>query len=156
MKCTIVQTYLYEDDDITLITKLRAALHTAFCPVCAAEKRKLKTARLIMRNYCMPPAPDISASVMRALGITPEESADVETVSLRGWVIAGVFIVLSLTSAFFGVDFRAMAAVNGLSLLLPIGITMGCVITVYGAFFIGSHLDELDKKFSALLYGEVK
>ena len=34
-----------------------------------------------------------------------------------------------------------------MSFLLPVGITIGVVLTTYGALFIGSHLKELSERF---------
>jgi hypothetical protein len=34
-----------------------------------------------------------------------------------------------------------------MSYLLPVGITIGIVLTSYGALFIGSHLKELSERF---------
>ena len=67
--------------------------------------------------------------------------------SLRIWVITGFFVLLSLSSSFFGVDFVKIANAEGLSFLLPVGLTVGMVLTCYGALFIGSHLKELSARF---------
>jgi hypothetical protein len=34
-----------------------------------------------------------------------------------------------------------------MSFLLPVGITVGIVLTSYGALFIGGHLKELSERF---------
>jgi hypothetical protein len=44
-------------------------------------------------------------------------------------------------------DFINIADTQGSSFLLPVGITIGAVVTGYGAFFIGSHLKELSSRF---------
>jgi hypothetical protein len=67
--------------------------------------------------------------------------------SLRGWVIIGVIILVSLATSFFGRPFTTVAAAQGMAFLLPVGITVGIVITGYGALFIGSHLKELSERF---------
>jgi hypothetical protein len=67
--------------------------------------------------------------------------------STRGWVIAGFIILVSMATAFFGLDFQKLAQETGTSFLLPIGITIGIVLTTYGALFIGSHLQELSERF---------
>ena len=67
--------------------------------------------------------------------------------STRGWVIAGLIILVSLVTAFFGLDFQKLALETGMSFLLPVGITIGIVLTSYGALFIGSHLKELSERF---------
>jgi hypothetical protein len=67
--------------------------------------------------------------------------------SLRGWVLIGFFVLLSLSSSFFGLNFMEIADAEGLSFLLPVGLTIGMVLTCYGALFIGSHLNELSTRF---------
>ena len=67
--------------------------------------------------------------------------------SFRVWVIIGVFVLFSLSSSFFGMNFVEIANAEGLSFLLPVGLTIGIVVTCYGAFFIGSHLEELSSRF---------
>jgi hypothetical protein len=44
-------------------------------------------------------------------------------------------------------DFIKVADTQGSSFLLPVGITIGAVLTGYGALFIGSHLKELSSRF---------
>jgi len=85
------------------------------------------------------------------LACEKEVTEPTETVSTglstRGWVIAGIVILLSLISAFFGYDFHRVTKAAGISLLLPVGIIIGVFLTGYGALFIGSHLKELSKRF---------
>jgi hypothetical protein len=68
-------------------------------------------------------------------------------ISTRGWVIAGLVILVSLATAFFGLDFQKIAHELGMSFLLPVGITIGIILTVYCVFFIGSHIKELTERF---------
>jgi hypothetical protein len=56
----------------------------------------------------------------------------------------GAVIILSLTLGIFGTDFIAIARTFGRAFLLPIGIVTGLVISVYGAFLIGSHIEDLE------------
>jgi hypothetical protein len=62
-------------------------------------------------------------------------------------VIIGFIILISLSTAFFGMDFIHIAAFAGSSFLLPVGLTFGGILTGYGAIFIGSHLKELSAWF---------
>jgi hypothetical protein len=75
-----------------------------------------------------------------AEGPTPE-------VPFGGWVATGFIILFSLATSFMSMDFISVAAAQGSSFLLPVGITIGVVVTVYGAIFIGSHLKELSDRF---------
>jgi hypothetical protein len=44
-------------------------------------------------------------------------------------------------------DFEKVAHRQGSSFLIPVGITIGVVVTGYGALFIASHLKELSERF---------
>jgi hypothetical protein len=56
-------------------------------------------------------------------------------------------MLVSFATAFFGLDFNEVALTAGLSFMIPIGITIGIVLTCYGALFIGSHLKEFIERF---------
>jgi hypothetical protein len=68
-----------------------------------------------------------------------------EALSMRGWIFTGIFVLLSLSTVLFGGDFGKVAAAFGSSFLLPLGLTIGGIVSIYGALFIASHLDELEK-----------
>jgi hypothetical protein len=126
------------------------ALHLFFCPRCAGELRKLEEAETLMRTGFFPPAPAIEESLMDRILEEEgrEEVFDAPTgVSFRGWVITGFVVLISLSSSFFGMNFTVVADAQGPSFLLPLGITIGAVLTGYGALFIGSHLKELSARF---------
>jgi uncharacterized membrane protein len=85
--------------------------------------------------------------------IDMEEIQEAETVSLpgglstRAWVIVGFIVLFSLITSFFGRNFINVADSSGSSFLVPLGITIGIVVTSYCALFIGSHLKELSEHF---------
>jgi hypothetical protein len=127
-------------------------IHSFFCPECAQEIERLEVSRDILRNDFFSPSPDFEDRVMaRISGEIPgtdeffQESA--AGVSFRSWVIAGLVMLVSLSTSFFGMDFIRVARSLGSSFLLPVGLTIGVVLTVYGALFIGSHLKELSDRF---------
>ena len=103
-----------------------------------------------MENDFFPQSPHLESLLMEY--VLEEEGFD-ETndaplgFSLKGWVIIGFFVLLSLVSSIFGINFIKIAASEGLSFLLPFGLTIGMVVTCYGALFIGSHLKELSTWF---------
>jgi hypothetical protein len=139
-----------KDDFLPLLTRVRIELHLLFCPDCARELRDLRYLEEIMKTDFIPPCPDFEEPVMECLykEVDPEEKIDAPTgFSFRGWVLIGFFVLLSLSSSFFGINFGIIANEEGLSFLLPVGITIGLVLTCYGAFFIGSHLKELSTRF---------
>ena len=138
---------------IPLLNQVRIWLHTLVCPSCAQEIERFEASKDIMREDFFPSSPGLEDSIM-ALVAAEEELPEVEEIysapgglSTRGWVIAGLIILVSLATVFFGLDFQKLANETGMSFLLPVGITIGIVLTSYGAFFIGSHLKELSERF---------
>jgi hypothetical protein len=105
----------------------------------------------VMINDFFPPAPALEDIIMQKISaeiIYYEAAQDAPAgLSLRSWVIIGCFVLLSLSTTFFGMDFIKVADAQGSSFLLPVGITIGAVLTGYGALFIGSHLKELSSRF---------
>jgi len=139
-----------KDDFFPLLTRLRIELHLLFCPECTKELRNLQGLEEIMKADFIPHCPDFEKPVMECLyeEADPEEKTDAPAgFSFRGWVLTGFFVLLSLSSSFFGISFSEIANEEGLSFLLPVGITIGIVLTCYGALFIASHLKELSTRF---------
>jgi len=148
--------YDYYGEPAPLLVHLRVALHLLLCPDCAQKSERLALGWEILNRDFFPPAPDLEEAIMSR--IAAEESRIPETqnaempmapgeLSTRGWIIAGCIILVSLASTFFGLEFNKLADTAGISFMIPVGITIGIVLTTYGAFFIGSHLKELSKLF---------
>ena len=151
--CDTVISNLYEfekDGSLSTLTQIRTWFHLLFCPGCAAELKKIQCVDEMMKNDFFPPVPHFEESIMQTINEESEmeEKIDAPTgFSFRGWVFIGFFMLLSLSSVFFGMNFIEIANNAGLSFLLPIGLTIGIILTCYGAFFIGSHLNELSMRF---------
>jgi hypothetical protein len=148
------RAYEYCGEDLPPLLYLQIRLHCFFCPRCTQEMERLELAQDILRNDFAPPRADFADAVMARLYAEDPQGAnsaglseDEAGISLRGWVIAGLILFFSLTSAFLGMDFIKIAASEGSSYLLPLGITIGAAVTCYGAIFIGSHLKELSQRF---------
>jgi len=148
--------YYYAGEPTPLLVNLRVSAHLFFCPNCSRVNEQVELSQEVMAQDFFPSAPDMDDLIMRR--ITAEESITLETqdaetpiapgeLSTRGWVIAGFIILISLVSVFFGLEYNKLALSAGISFLIPVGITIGIVLTCYGAFFIGSHLKELSKRF---------
>jgi hypothetical protein len=128
--------------------KVSIFAHTLFCSYCAGEARKLDLAERAMRTQFFPPAPDVEDAIMRKIEGFGEEDEEYEyDSSFRGWVFTGIIVLFSLSSVVFGINFKQVAVSQGLSFIIPISITIGAVVTIYGAIFIGSHLKELSERF---------
>jgi len=113
------------------------------------KMERYQTAKTIMKEDFFPSSPDLENSIMAKIDAERKDEAYavVGGLSTHGWVIAGVVILISLVTVFFGLDFQQLALESGMSFVLPVGITIGIVLTTYGALFIGSHLKELSKRF---------
>jgi hypothetical protein len=156
------------EESVPLLLQIRIALHLFFCAGCAREYERFEAARDVLKNDFFPPARNFDDPIMTRicsedriaensleaadLGVSGEFSAPDPLnapggLSTRVWVIIGLAVLFSLATLFFGLNFNKLADTAGMSFLLPIGITIGVVLTGYGAFFIGSHLKELSERF---------
>jgi hypothetical protein len=93
-----------------------------------------------MRESFPPPPADLEERIMRSVNAEEQsgEYPEVAGFSFRSWVVTGLIVLFSLSSSFFW---------EGAS-PLHIGITVGAIVTAYGAIFIGSHLKELTERFN--------
>jgi hypothetical protein len=160
MNCEKVLDKVYEysgKEPMPLFTRIRIGFHLLFCPDCAQEVERFEVCRDILHNDFMPSAPVGLENNVMAM-IAADETEDLEEApsldgvlsggfSTRGWVIAGLVMLVSFATVFLGLDFNTVALAAGISFLIPIGITIGIVLTCYGALFIGSHLKELTERF---------
>jgi hypothetical protein len=156
MKCDNAMNLIYDaDEPLSLKQRFCLAFHILFCGHCAARLDHYEQARYALRTSFFPPAPDLGGSIMERINCIYEETdQDAEPVfdipggvPTRGWVIVGFIVLLSLATLFLGSDFTAVALDQGSSFLVPLGLTIGIVLTSYGALFIGSHLKELSERF---------
>jgi hypothetical protein len=143
MNCEKAMDALYDEwgtEFLLSFARLGARLHLLRCPRCAAEAAQLKRARSLMRESFPPPPAELEERIMRSVNAEEQGEAypEVAGVSFRSWVVTGFIVLLSLSSSFF----REGASP------LHIGITVGAVLTAYGAIFIGSHLKELTERFN--------
>jgi predicted RNA-binding Zn-ribbon protein involved in translation (DUF1610 family) len=155
MSCSKILDAVYEysgEEQMPLLLQLHVTLHAMFCPDCAREIGRFETCREILGEDFIPPPAGIEDSIMAIIAAeeevqTEESFAAHQGFSTRGWVVAGLVILVSFVAAFFSLDFNKIAREAGISFLLPVGITIGIVLTSYGALFIGSHLKELSERF---------
>ena len=154
MECHAVMDTVYEserDGSMPLLSQLKIKLHLLLCPSCAQKLNSLRCLEEIMKTDFLPSSPGFEERLMERLYeedyIQKEETDAPAGFSFRGWIITGFFLLLSLSSAFFGMNFIEIANLAGSSFLLPVGLTIGMVVTCYGALFIGSHLKELSSRF---------
>jgi len=153
MDCGTLLNAVYDSDSDnppTLINRTRMKLHLLFCPSCRLEAGRLSQLENFMKTEFFRPSPAFDEIIMERLyeEAMKEEKTDAPAgFSFKSWVIIGFFVLLSLASSVFGMNFIQIASKEGLSFLLPVGITIGMFVSCYGAFFIGSHLNELSDRF---------
>jgi len=144
---------IYDEEPMSLYYQIQVGFHAFFCQNCAQKIENYQAVRLTMKEDFLPSSPDIENSIMEKIAVE-EIQTEIEhsyaspgVLSTRGWVIAGLIIMVSLITAFFGLDFQNLASESGMSFMLPVGITIGIMLTAYGVFFIGSNLKELSERF---------
>ncbi|MCL2093691.1 MAG: peptidoglycan-binding protein [Treponema sp.] len=153
--CQSIMEALYEDEkdhNLPLLAQIRIRLHLVLCPRCSQELKTLEQVKELMTSGFFPPCPDFSEPLMAR--ILEEEALETEEpiyakpgFSFKLWIIIGFFVLLSLPSSYFGMNYVGLGREEGPSFLLPLGLTIGMVLTCYGAFFIGSHLKQLSDRF---------
>jgi hypothetical protein len=151
MKCDDFINLVYESEEkFSVRQRLALAFHVFCCGHCSRELRRFEEARELLASDFIPPSPDFTGVIMDKIYAEEQDREIFDIpggVSTRGWVIAGIIIMVSLAATFFGDDFTSIAASQGSSFLLPLGILIGIIVSVYGALFIGSHLKELSERF---------
>ena len=153
MNCGKILDKLYEQEDMSLLTRIQTGLHLLFCPDCAREAERLDLCRDVLDSDFLPPSPGLEDTIMAMIAAEEAETLRMREAelpggfSIKGWVIAGLVMFVSLATAFFGLEFNKIALAAGMSFMIPVGITIGIVLTSYGALFIGSHLKELTERF---------
>jgi len=154
MSCEKILDRVYDQEDMSLLNRLGIALHLFLCPDCARKVERFELCRKILREEFLPPSQNLEGSIMAAItDLESDKAPEAEGAavpggfSLGGWVVAGLVLLVSLTTIFFGMEFNNVALAAGMSFMIPIGITVGIVLTCYGALLIGSHLKKLSKRF---------
>lgn len=155
MTCRTMMDKVYDalgEEPLSLLFRLRLGVHLLFCRHCAEEVKKLEAAQELLQTGFFPDSPHFEESIMEEIYAEESTFADPDWdtatgVSFRSWVITGFIVLISLSTVFFGMDFVKVATFAGSSFLLPVGLTVGGILTSYGAIFIGSHLKELSHWF---------
>ena len=153
MSCEKILEKVYGPEELSLLNRAHIAMHLLFCPECAQEVERFELCRDMLLSDFLPPSPGLENSIMAMTGAEESEDPELKNAeqpggfSFKGWVIAGLVLLVSLATVFLGLDFNKIALAAGISFMIPIGITIGIALTSYGALFIGSHLKELTERF---------
>ncbi|MDR1931573.1 MAG: hypothetical protein LBQ57_02005 [Spirochaetales bacterium] len=118
------------------------AAHLESCALCAAQAKGLQA---FMRSRVLfaevPPEKDISAAVMARISGPAAKESPPETcpLSMGNWIGAGLLLILGMFLIPFSAILPELSQITpGLGLALP--LALGLAVTVYAAFFIGSHM----------------
>ncbi|MDR3116203.1 MAG: peptidoglycan-binding protein [Treponema sp.] len=156
MKCPMEEKVMdkaYEvlgERPLPLGYRLYLGLHRLHCRRCDEELKKLEAVQEFLETGFFSEVPTLEDAIMERIYREEPDQAALDRdlaagVSFRGWVISGLIILVTLPTSFFGMDAVKVSASS--ALLLPLGLTMGGIVTSYGALFIGSHLKELSQWF---------
>lgn len=124
-------------------------IHAALCPSCAEKINRMEEALECYRSE--PDFPGREAAEAASMGL---ESRVMASISLlprpkrelraRDWLISGAVIVLSMAMIPFDVNFSHVKEFFGASFALPLSLVLGSVLTLFGAVFIATHIEELE------------
>jgi len=147
MSCAKILDIVFEQqEDMSLFNRIRVGLHLLVCPDCAQEVERFEVCRDMLQDDFLFLAPD-DETVNTAEALETIDAEIPGGFSIRGWIIAGIVMLVSLATVFFGLEFNKVALIAGMAFTIPIGITIGIALTSYGALFIGSHLKDLAERF---------
>lgn len=137
MKCEVFEErYDRAEDGAKLSPAL--ALHLARCPRCAA---RVELRRRALALYRLPvPGPDLASRVLAVLPFLPRPH---RTVSLRNWILSGLALSASVILVPAQKVFSLVIEEYGNRWMLPFVLVFGLSVSVFGALFIGTHMDEL-------------
>jgi thiol-disulfide isomerase/thioredoxin len=155
MNCKEAEEKIFWAEQYRLFDRVLLAFHTLRCPHCRKEARLYDQSMELMREDFFSEAAwqggfALADNVMRIIEENEVEmdfEEAVSPISIARWIITGIVIILSFAVVFFGRDFDKIADSQGTAFLLPVGITIGVVVTSYCGLFIASHLKELSSKF---------
>ncbi len=118
-------------------------IHARTCPACSRELEMLGKAITCYRESDGTGMVDL---VPRISALLPYVEAPRRSVSMRDWLLVGLLIVISMVMLPMLGDFRALRAVYGPDLTLPIFLTYGVAITLYAGLFTMSHIEDFSKR----------
>ena len=155
MNCNKIIDSIYRGEngdsvDPGFIEGLKIEMHLLFCMDCRERLRRFNLCNKILREDFLPESPDLEDTIMAHIAEEAQVGTRItvtEGFSFRGWSIAGLVLLISLATIFFGMDFNKVALASGTLFVIPVGITVGLALSIYGALFIASHLERLSRKF---------
>ena len=136
------------EDPVPSLSRIRLAFHLAHCQTCSAELARLERVYTFLRTDYISEAPDLSSAIMKEICVPLEtEIAVGEPVSFKNWVVVGVILFFSLLLSSVGLEISAPGILLRSHILLPITLTLGFGVTIYGGVFIASHMEDFSERF---------
>ncbi|NLM00232.1 MAG: hypothetical protein GX220_02115 [Treponema sp.] len=127
---------------------LQLSLHLLICKKCRSTVRALTEAE----KSCAMPLQDMPnmnnetlLKIMQKIDSDYKYEDNIEPVSLKGWVIAGTILIMSLL---FFTMFKNFALSSSLSIIIY--LIYAIIVTVYCAFFIAVNLDFFIKQIDKI------
>jgi len=122
---------------------LAMKLHASRCPSCAAEAAALAAALESYRaedGASSERGSAVEERVMAAVRLLPPPRQDF---AIRDWISAGIVIAASTLLLPIGESSGFLRTFFGPGFALSLAIVLGISLTIYMAFFIATHMDEL-------------
>ncbi|GMO48766.1 MAG: hypothetical protein Ta2B_30380 [Termitinemataceae bacterium] len=161
MDCKSVRDILYDNVELSspmlLFYRIQAAIHLLHCKDCTAHKNIIEKSNAIMeRDFLLPVSAkeenEFCDSIMNVLSKTSQnvnfEKLDEKEkrFSIYVWALTGTVICGSLIAAFFNINILNAKEMN--AFIVPLSITIGGIVTAYGAMFIVCHLKVLTECYN--------
>lgn len=141
-KCVNMHIHSEIKEDVPLSAKV----HCMFCSSCRKELCLYYKVLESMEDPLELTVPkDFSEMIMAEINRKEEVSEETKAVTLWKWILAGIFIFLSLVVASVAKPYILARSAYGEAFLMPLNIVLGISISVYVIFFILSHMDELSE-----------
>jgi len=145
MKCEkIIDDFLRsESNTVPLLIRL----HLFRCSQCRQEISDLQNKISELWNDSAYKAPyDMTNQIMQRIALLHEVHS--RDISDGKWIITWITIIVSIALVNYSESFRWLEKYFGGSFEIPLNIVMGIVVTIYSAFFIGTHLDRFKGKLN--------
>ncbi|MDR0910474.1 MAG: hypothetical protein LBM77_11995 [Spirochaetaceae bacterium] len=134
-----------------LLLKLEWHIHSLFCTNCARElyvEESLKELSFSDMFFSETPLEsNLEDIIMAKVSLEPYMNEASHEISYRRWIVSGLVVLFSFALGIYGLGLHSTPVFEETTYLMATGITIGIIISVYAALFIGSHVKELSERF---------
>jgi anti-sigma factor RsiW len=114
--------------------------HVARCPRCAAELDRAELVKAMLVSLSPEPPEEFVTRVTQAIRRTARPSG---MLSFRDWVIVLALVSGAVALAPFGDGFAWARGFFGTAYVLPMMLTLGGALAVFGLILVGTHMDDV-------------